>query len=369
MTNNDKTDLANAANNKDHMGLEQSELFPPKDPDQGDVQVDKSGVSRMFVDKNWVRHYELPTETSIRAQHEKEGLKGDALEHRVMHDVSMEKVGLIERMRRRLFANSEDGLAFVTKPDQIDNIRSDYESAEAPEEKRVLGSLLAGGLFNQGAELYKGLASIQAHTPGVDISSTRKQCGELFSEALKLGQKHVHHRNQRPEQGMAEMWGEPLKAFSQPLEDFYQSRYQKIATAMDNIDDIVQAVRGLTGKTKGCQELGKIADNYGKAAKALMETSKEDPAHLGLLADFKISHSKMREYEPTLPPSFPKDAKLDMVEHHADHVQPVIREAARAIRYITEARVEMPSMTSVVKSNLQALEKSHLAGANRGNGR
>ena len=66
-----------------------------------------------------------------------------------------------------------------------------------------------------------------------------RQCGEHLQEALALG-KMVLHRS--GEEGIDELWGEPFKAFAFPIEDFYSSRYIKIAQTMRAIDSIADAM-------------------------------------------------------------------------------------------------------------------------------
>ena len=54
-----------------------------------------------------------------------------------------------------------------------------------------------------------------------------------LQEALALGQMVLHRSG---EEGIDELWGEPFKAFAFPIEEFYQSRYLKIAQTMRDID-------------------------------------------------------------------------------------------------------------------------------------
>ena len=44
------------------------------------------------------------------------------------------------------------------------------------------------------------------------------------------------------EEGIDELWGEPFKAFTMPIEKFYESRYIKIAQTMRDIDAIAGAM-------------------------------------------------------------------------------------------------------------------------------
>jgi len=52
-------------------------------------------------------------------------------------------------------------------------------------------------------------------------------------EALELG-KNIKLAN--GVDGVNELWGEPFRVFSLPIEEFFQSRYIKIAQTMAEID-------------------------------------------------------------------------------------------------------------------------------------
>ena len=85
-----------------------------------------------------------------------------------------------------------------------------------PTRRRIKGGMLAGALFNRATDIFTKLVEIQ--TLGVEIPSDNallRECGEYFQEALELG-KMVLHRS--GEEGIDELWGEPLKAFSFPIE-------------------------------------------------------------------------------------------------------------------------------------------------------
>ena len=66
---------------------------------------------------------------------------------------------------------------------------------------------------------------------GVAVSSDNElmqECGQCFKEALELGKQVKHYSGQ---EGIDELWGEPFRAFSVPIETFYESRFIKIAQA------------------------------------------------------------------------------------------------------------------------------------------
>ena len=96
--------------------------------------------------------------------------------------------------------------------------------------------MLAGAIFNRATDIFTKLVEIQALGVTIEYDNAlMRECGEHLQEALTLG-KMVLHRS--GEEGLDELWGEPFKAFAFTIEEFYNSRYVKIAQAMRAIDEI-----------------------------------------------------------------------------------------------------------------------------------
>src|SRR6478609_7006626 len=149
-------------------------------------------------------------------------------------DTLLAKKRLIEALTRRLFNHVEHGINIPGK--QLNEARSAFESETDPQRKRVKGAMLAGAIFNRATDIFTKLVEIQEI--GVSIepdNALMRECGDYLMEALKLG-KMVLHRS--GEEGLDELWGEPFKAFAFPIEEFYNSRYIKIAQSMRAIDVI-----------------------------------------------------------------------------------------------------------------------------------
>ncbi len=95
-----------------------------------------------------------------------------------------------------------------------------------------------------------------------------RECGEHLLEALTLG-KMVLHRS--GEEGLDELWGEPFKAFSFPIEAFYNSRYVKIAQSMRAIDGIRDAMIATFAGLPMFAGLDRLAREFAHAAKIKCE--------------------------------------------------------------------------------------------------
>src|SRR6185436_7544084 len=172
------------------------------------------GRWRAHYDDNWIKVYDPPADT-LQA-----------------------KKRLIEALTRRLFNHVEHGLNIPGT--RLDEARRAYMAETDEQKRRVKGAMLAGALFNRATEVFTKIVELQAL--GVEIGHSNalmRQCGEHLKEALELG-KMVLHRS--GDEGIDELWGEPFKAFAYPIEEFYESRYTKIALTMRGIDEIAEAL-------------------------------------------------------------------------------------------------------------------------------
>ena len=158
------------------------------------------GCMRVHYYGYWIKAYPVPTDT-----------------------LQTKKL-LIEALTRRLFNHTEYGLNIPGF--RLDEARSAYAAETDPAKCRVKAAMLAGTLFNRATAIFTKLVEIQAL--GVHIRSDNqlmRECGQCLQESLVLG-KMVMHRS--GEEGIDELWGEPFKAFSFPIADFFESRYIRL---------------------------------------------------------------------------------------------------------------------------------------------
>jgi hypothetical protein len=166
------------------------------------------GRLRVFYYGYWVKAYDAPADTLLA------------------------KKWLLEALTRRLFNHVEHGINVPGK--RLDEARRAFASEPDPQRRRVKGAMLAGALFNRASDIFTKLVEMQALGVAVDTNNTlMRECDGLLQEALSLGQLVLHRSG---EEGLDELWGEPFKAFIQPIEEFYKSRYIKIAQTMETID-------------------------------------------------------------------------------------------------------------------------------------
>src|SRR3954454_642096 len=202
------------------------------------------GQWRVFYDGDWIKAYDAPADTLAA------------------------KKALIEALTRRLFNHVEHGLNIPGF--RLEEARRAFEAETDPQKQRIKGAMLAGALFNRATQVFTKVVDIQAL--GLEIRSDNalmRQCSEHLQEALALG-KMVLHRS--GEEGIDELWGEPFKAFAFPIEEFYKSRYVKIALTMRALDSIGEALRCAVAVLPPFATLAPVIDEFVRTAKLKSET-------------------------------------------------------------------------------------------------
>ena len=164
-----------------------------------------------------------------------------------------------------------------------------------------------------------------------------RNCGEHLQEALELG-KTVLHRS--GEEGIDELWGEPFKAFAFPIEDFYKSRYVKIAQTMAAIDTIGSTMTRVFGSLAMFAGVEPLIAELVVAAKSKCETLRTDEDIFDVWTSFAVATEKLGSYKPALG----DDATTREQDWAAQGVQ-LLRRGRDLVSDITRARVPMPRST------------------------
>lgn len=277
------------------------------------------GRLRVYYDGYWIKTYEPPA---------------DSLDA---------KKRLIQALTRRLFNHVEHGINIPGN--RLDEARRAYARESDPERRRVNGAMLAGALFNRAADIFTKVFELEE--AGVRIAPDNallRECGQCLLEALELG-RMVRHRG--GDEGIDELWGEPFKAFSIPVEDFYESRYIKIAQAMSEIDAISGALAAALGPGGLFPEIEAHARALADAARLKCETLRTDEDIFEVWPAFVVASERLCGLPPRLP-----DRPSPERTRAAEAGQRLIHDAVRLISHIARARVPMP------KSTVEFLERS-----------
>ena len=271
-----------------------------------------NGVKKVYYDGYWIKCYEPPA------------------------DNLSAKKSLIQSLTRRLFNHMEHGINIPGK--LLDNVRAAYEAEHDPRKKRVKGAMLAGALFNRAADIFTHLVDLEAS--GVEIlpeDDLMHTCGQYLREALEYGNL-VKHRN--GDEGIDELWGEPFKAFIMSVEDFYESRYIKIAMTMKNIDQAAAYMAGCIKNDPRFPGVDKLILEYAKAAKRKCETLRTDDNIFDVWSDFVVAGEEVTDFLPEHNATPDGDPLSDVMD-----VKHMLKTGVRLIAFITRARTPMPKST------------------------
>ena len=290
---------------------------------QGEQRV-IDGQVRVHYDGYWIKKYDVPADTLLA------------------------KKRLIEALTHRLFNHVEYGLNVPGT--RLTEARRAFLDETDQAKKRVKGGMLAGALFNRATDIFTKLVELQAC--GVEIQSDNalmRQCGEHLQESLALG-KMVLHRS--GEEGIDELWGEPFKAFAFPIEEFYKSRYVKIALTMRAIDAIGDALRAAVAAFSPFASLSPVIDEFVRAAKLKTETLRTDVDVFEVWSSFVVASETLGNFQP--PPVAAGAADPQLCAQYSE----LLRAGGVLVSSMARARVPMPKSASSFIDRCEALAQA-----------
>ncbi len=250
------------------------------------------------------------------------------------------KKRLIEALTRRLFNHTEHGLNIPGT--RLAEARATYAAETDPTKRRVKAAMLAGSMFNRATDIFRKLVELQAD--GIEIRSDdalMRECGQCLLDAMELG-RFVRHRS--GEEGIDELWGEPFRAFSIPVEDFYESRYIKIGQSMRDIDKIAESMILNFNQIAMFAGIEPAVREFAEAAKLKTETLRTDPNIFDVWSQLVTAGERLAHFTPH---EHPKLAELspEEVMHSASDGLQLLRNGRDLVFYITRARTPMPKST------------------------
>lgn len=269
------------------------------------------GRERVYTDGYWIKTYKVP-EDSLQAKRQ-----------------------LIEALTRRLFNHTEHGLNIPGR--RLAEAKTAYEEETDFGKKRVKGAMYAGALFNRATDIFTRLVELQA--AGVEISSSNdlmRECGRCLKEALSLCSLVLHRSG---EEGIDELWGEPFRAFTVPLEDFYATRYIKIAQAMRAIDTLADTLLH-TFDTPMFPGIEPLIRKFAEAARSKVETLRTDRDIFDIWAEMVTAGERLANFRPLI-----RDPRSEHEQRIASFGTQLIGNGRDLIFHIVRARVPMPKST------------------------
>ena len=273
-------------------------------------------IERVFYSGYWIKTYPLAVD-ELRA-----------------------KSDLIQALTRRLFNHTEHGLNVPGA--RLKEARAAYDAEADPASRRVKGAMLAGALVNRATDIFRRLVDLQSD--GVEVLTDHPlltECGTCLIEALDLG-RLVYHRS--GEEGIDELWGEPFRAFSIPLQEFYESRYVKIGQAMRDIDRIADSMLTNFRQIPVFAGVDHAVQDFAQAARVEVETMRTDPDIFDVWAKFVTAGERLADFVPSAP-SIDVERPATRGAHGISDGLQLIRNGRALVFYIARARTPMPKST------------------------
>ena len=290
------------------------------------TKKDIEGKPCIYYDGYWIRRYEI-----------------------VSDDYATKKK-MIDQLTRRVFHHAEAGIN--TPGSRADEIRRLYDAETDPAKKRVKGAMLAGALLNRGTDIMTAIVDLQE--AGVKIESRHallRECGKCFMEALQLGE---NIKLSSGGEGLDELWGEPFKVFSLSVEEFYESRYIKVALTMSEIDKITMQLIAMVGKYPALGEAIPRIRELGEAAKMACETIRTDPVIFEVWPRYVAAREALENY-----------VEQYLVAHEWENgnglkkVIDLVRDGGALLKRLSTVRVPMPLSTNKFIDKCDKLLQPH----------
>jgi hypothetical protein len=292
--------------------------------ENGKIETIK-GVDHVFYDGYWIRYYEPPEETLSA------------------------KKKLLDALTRRTFHHTEPGIN--TPGDKLDEVRDAYERESDPKRKRVNAAMLAGALFNRATDIFTTIVDLEQR--GIQITKNdelMRQCSSCLSEALSLSNNVKHYSG---EEGVDELWGEPVKVFTMPIADYYCSRYRKIAQAMREIDLVGQTIQDTFCYLDWFREVKPLVEDFIVIAKSESEILRSDPDYLVVWPEFVADGEKILDFRANIPVG--TSSKL---ERHIKRGTNLLHSGKELITWIANVRVPMPVSTKHYLDNCEVYRRA-----------
>ncbi len=281
-----------------------------KEVDNGTIR-EIDGEARVYYEGYWIRYYDVPNNLAY-------------------------KKSLIDQLTRRVFHHVETGIN--TPGNKLEEVRHRYEAENNSSKKRVLAAMLAGALLNRGADILTRVVELEQI--GVSVKPDNellRECGLCFMGALEHG-KYIRVKHGR--EGLEELWGEPFKAFTTPVEQFLESRYIKIAQTMQGIDRLTEKMNEVFAESPMFRKQVKLVEELAVSAKNTMETLRSDPAIIEIWPRFVSASEQVADCKPT----FGNDAtrrEYTLGKRGID----IFHRCGTLIEDLTNYRIPMPKTT------------------------
>lgn len=281
---------------------------------------------RIYFDGHWIKHYPYPNTLAYKKE-------------------------LIDRLTKRVFRHTEPGIN--TPGNRLEEVREAYNNCDDPAQKRVLASMLAGSLLNRGSDILTKVVELEEM--GVTVKSNNellRECGRCFMGALEYG-KQIRPLHGSEE--LDELWGEPFKAFTMPVDQFLETRYIKMAHAIDDIDHVSKTLMELFSTEEIFTGIPEMISELAEAAKLAIETDKRDPDIIYIWPRLVAAADALNNFEPEIP-----EGSQHRIRNMGRRGVLLIREGTELIVDLANIRVPKPKSTEGLINRCHTFSKRYL---------
>lgn len=281
---------------------------------------------RIYFDGHWIKHYPYPNTLAYKKE-------------------------LIDRLTKRVFRHTEPGIN--TPGNRLEEVMEAHKYCTDPAQKRVLASMLAGALLNRGSDILTKVVELEEM--GVTVKSNNellRECGRCFMGALEYG-KQIRPLHGSEE--LDELWGEPFKAFTMPVDQFLETRYLKMAHAIDDIDQIGKTMIEQFSTEEIFTGIPEMINELAEAAKLAIETDKRDPDIIHIWPRLVAAADALNNFEPVIPEGSP-----NRVRTMGRRGVLIIREGVELIVDLANIRVPKPKSTEGLINRCNTFSKRYL---------
>lgn len=267
------------------------------------------GKSCIYYDGHWIRHYSMHS------------------------DKISDKKTIIDQMTRRVFHHVEVGIN--TPGHYLDEIRAAYETETCSHKKRVKAAMLAGSLLNRGRDILTAIVNLES--AGVKVEKNNplySQCGRCLMEALELGE---NIRLTDGGEGISELWGEPFRVFTMPMQEFFETRYIKLAQTMSEIDRITGAMTEIIRSDDIFHGMEPLLMDFADSAKEACETLRSDPAIFEVWPTYVAAKELFDEFRVVIPNNLEEEERQAAKEKNR-----LLKEGSELLSRLTNLRVPVP---------------------------
>ena len=142
-----------------------------------------------------------------------------------------------------------------------------------------------------------------------------------------------------------ELWGEPFRVFSLPIEEYYQSRYIKIAQTMAEIDLVTEEILNLIKLSPLFSDAKDKVVELSVASKLACETLRSDPVIFEIWPRYVIAREAVDDYTIDLASVKETEMRIKYKEGYE-----LIKEGGSLVTVLSSLRVPIPdSVKNYVK--------------------